>query len=213
MSTKQTGSRFRVGLTGGIGSGKSTVAAAFADLGIAVVDADIVARAVVTPGSDALAQISTHFGEKVLTADGELDRARLRQIVFADSTAKNWLNQLLHPRIRQQMLQQLDSTASPYSILVAPLLLENQLDRLVDVVLVVDVMPETQLSRTMQRDRNSAELVQSIMAAQCSRAERLAAADYVIDNEAPPAMLAGEVAKLHRIFLQLAEEKLAKSPT
>ncbi|TXH94215.1 MAG: dephospho-CoA kinase [Rheinheimera sp.] len=213
MSTKQTGSRFRVGLTGGIGSGKSTVAAAFADLGIAVVDADIVARAVVPPGSDALAQISTHFGEQVLTADGELDRARLRQIVFADSTAKNWLNQLLHPRIRQQMLQQLDSTASPYSILVAPLLLENQLDRLVDVVLVVDVMPETQLSRTMQRDRNSAELVQSIMAAQCSRAERLAAADYVIDNEAPPAMLAGEVAKLHRIFLQLAEEKLAKSPT
>lgn len=213
MSTKQTGSRFRVGLTGGIGSGKSTVAAAFADLGIAVVDADIVARAVVTPGSDALAQISTHFGEQVLTADGELDRARLRQIVFADSTAKNWLNQLLHPRIRQQMLQQLDSTASPYSILVAPLLLENQLDRLVDVVLVVDVMPETQLSRTMQRDRNSAELVQSIMAAQCSRVERLAAADYVIDNEAPPAMLAGEVAKLHRIFLQLAEEKLAKSPT
>ena len=213
MSVMQTGSHFRVGLTGGIGSGKSTVAAAFAGLGIAIVDADIVARAVVAPGSDALAQISGHFGAQVLSADGQLDRARLREIVFADSTAKNWLNQLLHPRIRQQMLAQLDSAASPYSILVAPLLLENQLNLLVDVVLVVDVSPETQLSRTMQRDNNSAELVQSIMAAQCSRAERLAAADYVINNEAPPAMLAGEVAKLHRVFLQLAEEKLAKSLT
>ncbi len=213
MRTKQTGSHFRVGLTGGIGSGKSTVATAFSELGIAIVDADIVARAVVAPGSDALAQISGHFGEHVLSADGQLDRARLREIVFADSTAKNWLNQLLHPRIRQQMLAQLDSAASPYSILVAPLLLENQLNLLVDVVLVVDVSPETQLSRTMQRDNNSAELVQSIMAAQCSRAERLAAADYVINNEAPPAMLAGEVAKLHQVFLQLAEEKLAKSLT
>ncbi|WP_031568810.1 dephospho-CoA kinase [Rheinheimera texasensis] len=213
MHATQTARHFRVGLTGGIGSGKSTVATAFSELGIAIVDADIVARAVVAPGSDALAQISGHFGEHVLSADGQLDRARLREIVFADSTAKNWLNQLLHPRIRQQMLAQLDSAASPYSILVAPLLLENQLNLLVDVVLVVDVSPETQLSRTMQRDNNSAGLVQSIMAAQCSRAERLAAADYVIDNEAPPAMLAGEVAKLHRVFLQLAEEKLAKSLT
>lgn len=213
MHATQTTRHFRVGLTGGIGSGKSTVATAFSELGIAIVDADIVARAVVAPGSDALALISSHFGEHVLSADGQLDRARLREIVFADSTAKNWLNQLLHPRIRQQMLAQLDSAASPYSILVAPLLLENQLNLLVDVVLVVDVSPETQLSRTMQRDNNSAGLVQSIMAAQCSRAERLAAADYVIDNEAPPAMLAGEVAKLHRVFLQLAEEKLAKSLT
>lgn len=213
MSEKRHGSHYRVGLTGGIGSGKSTVAAAFAALGITVVDADIVARAVVAPGSDALAQISAHFGSEVLSADGQLDRARLREIVFADTDAKSWLNQLLHPRIRQQMLLQLDSAASPYSILVAPLLLENQLNLLVDAVLVVDVAPETQLSRTMQRDKNSAELVQSIMTAQCSRAERLASADYKIDNEAPPAMLAGEVAKLHRIFLQLAEEKLAKSPT
>jgi dephospho-CoA kinase len=211
MSVQHSGSHFRVGLTGGIGSGKSTVANAFAALGITVVDADLVARDVVAPGSEALAQICVHFGPQVLTADGQLDRGKLRQIVFADPAAKHWLNQLLHPRIRQQMLQQLDSAASPYSLLVAPLLLENQLNLLVDVVLVVDVAPQTQLSRTMQRDQNSAELVQSIMAAQCSRAERLAAADYVIDNEAPPAMLAGEVAKLHRIFLQLAEEKLAKS--
>lgn len=210
---QQSSKYFRVGLTGGIGSGKSTVANAFAALGIAVVDADIVARDVVAAGTDALAQISEHFGKQVLTADGQLDRAKLRQIVFADPTAKDWLNQLLHPRIRQQMLQQLDSALSPYSLLVAPLLLENQLNLLVDVVLVVDVAPETQLHRTMQRDQNSAELVQAIMAAQCSRAERLAAADYVINNEAPPAMLAVEVAKLHAVFLQLAEEKLAKSLT
>lgn len=213
MRTKQTGSHFRVGLTGGIGSGKSTVAAAFAALGITVVDADMVAREVVAPGSDALAQISAFFGPQVLGADGQLDRARLRAIVFADSAAKDWLNQLLHPRIRRQMLALLDNATSPYRILVAPLLLENQLHLLVDVVLVVDVAPETQLSRTMQRDQNSAELVQSIMAAQCNRAERLAAADYVIDNEAPPAMLADKVAKLHQVFLQLAEEKLAKSLT
>lgn len=213
MSLARPGCQFRVGLTGGIGSGKTTVANVFAALGIAVVDADIVARDVVAAGTDALAQISTHFGPQVLTADGQLDRAKLRQIVFADANAKDWLNQLLHPRIRQQMLQQLDSAASPYCLLVAPLLLENQLDRLVDVVLVVDVAPETQVNRTMQRDQNSAELVKSIMAAQCNRAERLAAADYVINNDAPPAMLAGEVAKLHQVFLQLAEEKLAKSLT
>lgn len=213
MHARQTTCHFRVGLTGGIGSGKSTVASAFAALGITVVDADMVAREVVAPGSAALAQISAFFGPQVLCADGQLDRARLRAIVFTDSAAKDWLNQLLHPHIRQQMLQQLDSAASPYCLLVAPLLLENQLDRLVDVVLVVDVSPETQVNRTMQRDQNSAELVQAIMAAQCSRADRLTAADYVIDNEAPPAMLADKVAKLHQVFLQLAEEKLAKSLT
>lgn len=213
MHAKQTSQHFRVGLTGGIGSGKSTVAAAFAALGITIVDADIVAREVVAPGSEALAQISAFFGPQVLGADGRLDRAKLRQIVFADAEAKNWLNQLLHPLIRQHMLAQLDNAASPYSILVAPLLLENQLNLLVDVVLVVDVTPETQISRTMQRDHNSAELVKAIMAAQCSRTERLSAADYVIDNEAPPALLAGKVTQLHRVFLQLAEEKLAKSLT
>ena len=213
MHPKQTSQHFRVGLTGGIGSGKSTVAAAFAALGITIVDADIVAREVVAPGSEALTQISAFFGPQVLGADGQLDRAKLRQIVFADAEAKNWLNQLLHPLIRQHMLAQLDNAASPYSILVAPLLLENQLNLLVDVVLVVDVTPETQISRTMQRDHNSAELVKAIMAAQCSRTERLSAADYVIDNEAPPVLLAGKVTQLHRVFLQLAEEKLAKSLT
>lgn len=211
MQATRTGSQLRVGLTGGIGSGKSTVAAAFAELGITVVDADVVARDVVAPGTDALVQISAHFGPQVLTADGQLDRGQLRQIVFADAAAKTWLNQLLHPLIRQQMLRELDGAASAYSILVAPLLLENQLHLLVDKVLVVDVTPETQLQRTMHRDNNSAELVQAIMAAQCSRNERLAAADFVIDNEAPPDSLTGEVAKLHQIFLQLAEEKLAKS--
>lgn len=204
---------FRVGLTGGIGSGKSTVANAFTNLGVKVVDADVVARRVVEPGSAALKQIRAFFGHGVISADGQLDRAKLREIVFADPNAKTWLNALLHPLIRQQMLQELDTASSPYSLLVAPLLIENRLDLLVDKVLVVDVPEEVQLERTMHRDQNSPELIRAIMASQCSRAERLAAADYVISNEGPVNAIQAQVAKLHQVFLALSEEKLAKSLT
>lgn len=204
---------FRVGLTGGIGSGKTTVANAFTNLGVKVVDADVVARRVVEPGSAALKQIQAFFGHGVISADGQLDRAKLREIVFADPNAKTWLNALLHPLIRQQMLQELDTASSPYSLLVAPLLIENRLDLLVDKVLVVDVPEEVQLERTMHRDQNSPELIRSIMASQCSRAERLAAADYVISNEGPVNAIQAQVAKLHQVFLALSEEKLAKSLT
>jgi dephospho-CoA kinase len=213
MSALTSDQHFRVGLTGGIGSGKSTVADVFAALGITVVDADVVARQVVAPGTAALRQIADFFGPAVLSGTGELDRAKLREIVFANPEAKAWLNQLLHPLIRQQMLQQLDAATSPYSLLVAPLLLENRLDQFVDKVLVVDVTEQTQLRRTMQRDNNPAELVQSIMDAQCSRAGRLERADFVISNEGPATVIADKVAELHQIFLRLAEEKLAKSLT
>jgi dephospho-CoA kinase len=202
-----------VGLTGGIGSGKTTVANEFAALGITLVDADIVARQVVEPGTAALAAIRQHFGTAVIGADGSLDRARLREIIFTDTAAKTWLNQLLHPQIRAELLRQLAAATSPYVLLVAPLLLENQLDVLVDVVLVTDVSEQTQLQRTTSRDGSSQALVQSIMAAQSSRAGRLARADFVIDNDGPAAELPQHVAKLHQIFLRLAEEKLAKSLT
>ena len=206
-------SQFWVGLTGGIGSGKSTVAAEFVRLGIQQVDADIVARQVVEPGTAALEAIVQQFGEAIRNSDGQLDRSRLRQIVFKDETAKNWLNQLLHPLIRQEMLRQLAEATSPYVLLVAPLLLENKLDQLVDTVLVVDVSEQTQINRTSVRDGSSESLVQSIMAAQCSREERLARANQVISNEGSSDTLPAKVAELHRIFLRMAEEKLAKSLT
>lgn len=206
-------SQFWVGLTGGIGSGKSTVAAEFVRLGIQQVDADIVARQVVEPGTAALEAIVQQFGEAIRNSDGQLDRSRLRQIVFNDETAKNWLNQLLHPLIRQEMLRQLAEATSPYVLLVAPLLLENKLDQLVDTVLVVDVSEQTQINRTSVRDGSSESLVQSIMAAQCSREERLARANQVISNEGSSDTLPAKVAELHRIFLRMAEEKLAKSLT
>ncbi|MFC0047439.1 dephospho-CoA kinase [Rheinheimera tilapiae] len=206
-------SQFWVGLTGGIGSGKSTVAAEFVRLGIQQVDADIVARQVVEPGTAALEAIVQQFGEAIRNSDGQLDRSRLRQIVFNDETAKNWLNQLLHPLIRQEMLRQLVDATSPYVLLVAPLLLENKLDQLVDTVLVVDVSEQTQINRTSVRDGSSESLVQSIMAAQCSREERLARANQVISNEGSSDTLPAKVAELHRIFLRMAEEKLAKSLT
>ncbi len=206
-------SQFLVGLTGGIGSGKSTVAAEFARLGIQQVDADIVARQVVAPGTAALDTIVQQFGDAVRSSDGQLDRAMLRQIVFSDEAAKTWLNHLLHPLIRQEMLRQLENATSPYVILVAPLLLENKLDQLVDTVLVVDVSEQTQITRTSQRDGSPIPLVQSIMAAQCSRQQRLARAKHVISNEDSADALHSKVADLHRIFLRLAEEKLAKSLT
>ncbi len=206
-------SQFRVGLTGGIGSGKSTVARQFSEYGICVVDADEAARHVVAPGSDALTQISEHFGAQVLQADGSLNRAALRELIFADPLAKNWLNSLLHPKIRQQMLADLDNADSPYAILMAPLLLENQLDQFVDQVLVVDVSEQTQLARATARDNNSPALIRSIMASQCSRAERQAKASQLIDNEGPTADLPSKVQTLHQMYLQMAEEKLAKSQT
>ncbi|ALZ75901.1 dephospho-CoA kinase [Rheinheimera sp. F8] len=206
-------SQFWVGLTGGIGSGKSTVAEEFVRLGVQQVDADIVARQVVAPGTEALDTIVQQFGDAVRSSDGQLDRARLRQIVFSDEAAKTWLNQLLHPLIRQEMLRQLSEATSPYVLLVAPLLLENKLDQLVDTVLVVDVSEQTQITRTSERDGSPIPLVQSIMAAQCSRQQRLARANYVISNEGSIEALQAKVAELHRNFLRSAEEKLAKSLT
>lgn len=197
-------SNFLVGLTGGIGCGKSTVTALFAKLGVQYVDADIVAREVVMPGTACLDAICRHFGSGILNSSGELDRAALRQRVFTNATDKAWLEQLLHPAIRQEMLAQLAALTSPYALLVAPLLLENKLNRLVQRVLVIDLPESLQLQRAMARDSSSEQHIKAIMAAQISRTERLKLADDIITNDSNIADLTPQVAALHQQYLQLA---------
>ncbi len=206
-------SGYIVGLTGGIGSGKTTVANLFHQLGIQSVDADLVAREVVMPGEPALQQIIQHFGTTILQQDGQLDRAALRARIFADDTEKQWLNQLLHPLIRQRMLQQLQQCTSAYALLIAPLLLENKLHTYTDRVLVVDVPVEVQLSRTVQRDQVSAEQVQNILNSQISRSERLRLADDILLNTVAISELQTQIQQLHLRYQQFAKEKLAKSST
>lgn len=198
-------SNFVVGLTGGIGSGKTTVANLFAELGITLVDADIVARDVVASGSVGLAQIVEHFGPTILLENGELDRAALREKIFSAPAEREWLNSLLHPMIRTEMLSQLKKATSSYAILVVPLLFENGLDRLVNCTLVVDISPELQTQRTIKRDSVSAEQVEKIIGSQASRAEKLSKADDVIDNHGTVSALKSKVAKLHQKYLTLAD--------
>lgn len=197
-------SNFVVGLTGGIGSGKTTVANLFAELGITLVDADIVSREVVAKDSEGLAKIVEHFGETILLDNGELNRAALRQRIFSNTADREWLNALLHPLIRAEMLSQLEKADSPYAILVVPLLFENGLDSLVNCTLVVDISPELQTKRTIERDAVSAEQVQNIINSQASRAEKLSKADDVIDNQGTISVLKGKVAVLHNKYLTLA---------
>lgn len=206
-------SDYIVGLTGGIGSGKTTVANLFHQLGVQSVDADIVAREVVMPGQPALDAIEHHFGSGILQRDGHLDRAVLRAKIFADEAEKHWLNQLLHPLIRQRLLQQLQQCSSSYALLIAPLLLENKLQTYTDRVLVIDVPVEVQLSRTMYRDQVPAEQVQNILNSQISRPERLGLADDVVLNTVPISQLLPQIQLLHSSYQQFAKEKLAKSST
>jgi dephospho-CoA kinase len=195
-----------VGITGGIGSGKSAVTERFEALGIAVVDADLAARVVVEPGRPALAAIAEHFGQDVMQPDGELDRAALRARVFADEAERHWLEQLTHPLIGAEIGDQLAASRSPYTILSSPLLLETRQKTLVDLVVVVDVPEDIQLQRTMTRDKNEEAQVRRIMAAQMVRADRLELADIVIDNSRSLQELDDTVQELHKEFLLRAEE-------
>ncbi|MCY7294235.1 dephospho-CoA kinase [Alteromonas sp. a30] len=203
-------SEFVVGLTGGIGSGKSSVASLFADLGIDVIDADVVAREVVAKGSDALAKITAHFGSEVLTPEGELDRKALREIVFSQSEAKQWLNNLLHPRIREGMVEQAKAATSPYCIIEIPLLVENKLQHLVDKILVVDCQEKQQLTRTQSRDQAHEAQIKNIMKSQCSRQERLRYADDIIDNSGDFDALKANVQQLHQGYLLQSHDKSSK---
>jgi dephospho-CoA kinase len=194
-----------IGLTGGIASGKSEAARHFANLGAGIVDADQVSRELVTPGSPALAEIIAAFGNDLLLADGSLDRAALGRRVFADPAARQHLEALLHPRIRDEMLRRLATLQTPYAILVAPLLIEAGMTELVDRVLVIDVPETLQRIRARKRDGHDEQHVEQVLAAQCDRATRLAAADDVICNDRDLAQLYRSVETLHQRYLDLAE--------
>lgn len=182
-----------VGLTGGIGSGKSTIARLFAEHGVHWVDADDVAREVVAPGTPALKAIARHFGNRIVLETGALNRAELRTLIFQDEQERQWLEALLHPLIRDSMLQQLHPRGShlndyqlPYTLLVSPLLLETDQHELVDRIVVIDVPVEVQIARTVARDTNTEEQIQRIIDAQMPRQERLRRADHIIDNASAP---------------------------
>lgn len=194
---------FTLGMTGGIGSGKSTVAAMFARLGIYVVDADDVARAVVEPGGPCLHSIGAHFGETILLADGSLNRARLRETIFSDLTEKSWLENLTHPVIREQITAQLDAAESPYRILVSPLIFEKNQRHWVERVLVVDIPEIAQKNRSMARDKVSEDNITAIMQSQLSRKQRCQMADDIIDNSQPLEHTLQQVHKLHNFYLSL----------
>ena len=190
-----------LGLTGGIGSGKSAVSAMFEEFGIQVVDADIVAREVVEPGSLGLKKITEYFGDEILTSNGTLDRAKLRAIIFADESQKQWLNNLLHPLIRETMLSQLKLATSHYVILVAPLLFENGLEKYCNHTLLIDVPVDVQITRTTARDNVSVELAKQIIASQMSRSDKQQKAADILDNNRPLIEVKADVQKLHKKYL------------
>ena len=194
---------FTVGITGGIGSGKSAVADYFAGQGICIVDADIVARVVVEPGTKALAQITERFGNDILIND-QLDRGKLRTIIFAAADERKWLENLLHPLIEEQIIDQLGQATSRYAVLVSPLMLEIGQQALVDRVLVVDVPEHIQIERTMSRDRMTEEQTRQILNSQISREQRLAKAHDVVDNSGSLAQLHQCLEPLHQRYLRLA---------
>lgn len=193
-----------LGLTGGIGAGKTTVSDFLNRLGIVVVDADIVAREVVEPGSDGLAAIVAHFGEQILTTEGTLDRQALRETIFSDEKEKLWLNALLHPMIREQLLAQLTRAQSDYVILSAPLLFENGLEQYCDKTLLVDVPVEVQIARTCKRDNSQRQQIERIIEAQMSRADKRDKADFILDNDQPIEAMHKQLNTLHQTFLQQA---------
>ena len=198
---------FVVGLTGGIGSGKSTVAGMFAALEIDLIDADVAAREVVAPGTTALAEIVEHFGPDILMADGSLDRRGLRRIIFHQKQEKHWLETLLHPLIRRWLTQQISDRRSAYCLLISPLLLETGQAEMVDRILVVDVSVETQIARTLARDGGEESTVRAIIAAQIGRNQRLEHGDDIIDNDLPLQTLRQRVETLHQHYLTLAKAK------
>lgn len=194
-----------VALTGGIGSGKTRVSDLFAELGAGVIDADLLSRELTSPGSPALPEIAGEFGAGMLRPDGALDRAALRQRVFADPAARGRLEGILHPRIKALMLERLARLEAPYAVLVIPLLLETGQQGLADRVLVVDAPEEIRIDRVRLRSGLSEAEIQAIIASQASRDERLARADDIIDNSGGPERLRPQVEGLHRRYLTLSE--------
>ncbi len=195
----------KVGLTGGIASGKTAVSDALAALGASVVDTDVVAREVVAPGSEGLAAVREAFGDEILAADGSLDRRRLRTLVFADERRRRELEGILHPRIRRRTFEAVNAADGAYVVIVVPLLAESDFHELVDVVVVVDCDEATQLERLMARDDHDEAEARRMIAAQSSREARLALADHVIDNTGDRDALHAQVTRLHRALLAQAD--------
>lgn len=195
---------FTVALTGGIASGKSTVERLFAARGIETIDADRIAREVVDVGTSGLAAIVAAFGTSVLDASGRLERKAMRERVFADPAARSQLEAIIHPRVREGLRERAQAARSPYAMLVIPLFVESGDYAWVDRVLVVDVPRAVQVERLLQRDGVTDELAEAMLNAQASREQRLAAADDVIDNSAPPEALDAKVEALHQGYLALA---------
>ncbi len=196
-----------VGLTGGIGSGKSTVANMFTELGVPVIDTDVIARQLVEPGQPALKEIEHFFGPKVLDASGQLDRRALREIVFSDPNHRLELEAILHPRIRSAVNDQAVLIKAPYCLVVIPLLVETAQQKMVNHVLLVDAPETLQLERTAQRDQVSVDDVMLILQQQASREQRLAAADDIIHNDDDLGSLHDQVVQMHKRFLQLADSR------
>lgn len=196
-----------IGLTGGIGSGKTAASDEFQTLGITVVDADIVAREVVEPGQPALEKIVEHFGKHILLSDGTLDRAALRKLIFSSEDDKRWLEALLHPIIRAEIKRQLNEATSPYAILVSPLLFETNQAELVNRTLLIDVPVSLQLERASKRDQNSSEQIQKIIDSQLPREQKLKLADDVICNDHDLEHLMKQVHLQHKTYLELTREQ------
>lgn len=196
---------FIIGLTGGIGSGKSSVAERFAALGIPIIDADLIAHEIVSVGQSALQEIADTFGQQFLNQDGTLNRRRLRSHVFAEPKAREKLESIMHPRIRSEMMRRVKELKAPYCILVIPLLIEAKQTDLVDRIVIVDVTPETQHKRIAARDGLTDTEIDAILAAQADRETRLRAADDIIRNEGSWECLDRQVDVLHKHYLEIAE--------
>jgi dephospho-CoA kinase len=201
------GRRLRIGLTGGIASGKSTVAQRFAELGVPVIDADEAARTVVAPGTPGLAQVVRRFGSGVIDGNGALDRRALRNLIFDDPNSRRDLEAILHPLIRASMEQSAGMATGPYLVMAIPLLIEGGSRDRVDRVLVVDTDENMQLQRVLSRDGGSLEQARAILASQASRADRLAAADDVLLNTGSVTELRQAIDRLHERYLLLAEKR------
>ena len=206
LTTRKNSRPLVIGLTGGIGSGKTTVANGFAALGVPVIDADLIAREVVEPGQAALDEIRALFGAECLTAEGRLDRASIRQRVFADDALRHQLEAILHPEIRKRIKELITEVRAAYCIVVIPLLLESGQNDLVDRILVVDAPKEEQIKRVAARDKLSHNAVIMIMSAQADRETRLAAADDIIVNSSNLETLTSHIRSLHRRYSEISND-------
>src|SRR3990167_1592262 len=195
-----------IGLTGGVGSGKSTVANLFAQHGVPVIDADLIALALTLPKQPAFLAITQHFKE-IVQANGSIDRSKLRHIVFEQAAQRQWLEDLLHPLIRMKIEDELKKITAPYCIIVIPLLFEVKPYDFIDRILVVDTLEQNQIQRVMARDKTSASLVEKILHSQINRQQRLVGADDVIINDGKIADIIPQVDQLHQIYMNLSQKK------